>query len=40
MTWQTLVLILNICSLICTLISLYYVNKTIKNFKEIEKYLK
>ena len=26
MTWQTLVLILNICSLICTFISLYYVN--------------
>lgn len=40
MTWQTLVLILNICSLICTFISLYYVTKIIKNFKEIEKHLK
>lgn len=40
MSWDLIVFILNMISLICMCISLYYLNQVIKDFKEIEKYLK
>ena len=39
MNWDSLALILNMISLICMCISLYYLNQVSKDFKEIKKYL-
>lgn len=40
MNWDLIALILNMISLICMCISVYYLNQVNKDFKEIEKYLK
>ncbi len=39
MNWDLITFILNMISLISMYISLYYLNKIIKHFKKIEKYL-
>ena len=40
MNWDLIAFILNIISLICVCLSFYHIYQVIKDFKEIEKYLK